>query len=151
MLTSNKCKYFFLIPAELDIQVINVLLNRKKKGEQEKGRGGGWERMGREGEEGAEAHLYEYEFWRQHIAQVDVALILLPSNPKDRKLWVGPRKIKVFLTGAGCSAKSKNPGYRQTNIKCQGSATSCWEIRDGSVGWLQQEGILLVCLPNTQG
>ena len=44
MLTSNKCKYFFLIPAELDIQVINVLLNRKKKGEQEKGRGGGGER-----------------------------------------------------------------------------------------------------------
>ena len=46
---------------------------------------------------------------------MDVALILLPSNPKDRTLWVGPRKIKVFLTGAGCSAKSKNPGYRETD------------------------------------
>ena len=47
--------------------------------------------MWREGEgegeeEGAEAHLYKHEFWRQHIAHVDVALILLPSNPKDHKL-----------------------------------------------------------------
>lgn len=37
-----------------------------------------------EGEgEGEAAHLYEYEFWRPHIAHLGVALIHLPSNPKD--------------------------------------------------------------------
>ena len=52
MLTSNKCKYFFLIPAELDIQVINVLLNRKKKenkkkeGEEDERGWGGKEKKG---------------------------------------------------------------------------------------------------------
>ena len=47
MLTSNKCKYFFLIPAELDIQVINVLLNRKKKRRTRKRKG---RRMREDGE-----------------------------------------------------------------------------------------------------
>ena len=51
------------------------------EGEGEGGGGGGGRGEGEEEEEAV--HLYEYEFWRPHIAHLGVALIHLPSNPKD--------------------------------------------------------------------